>query len=487
MKKGRITAFLLSAALAVVPITASADDLSPASGTQIITQDSPEQTVSMAVTYIAEALGIQDAGITLSQESFVYSGKENEPKLTVTLTVDGEEVTLTEGEDFTAEYKDNTHAGTASVEITGIGYYGGTVTKEFTITPQEITVNVNDAESTSGKELAELTYTIEGEIAEGDDLGITLTTKADPAQPGKYEIVAEFADNPDYQVTVNAGTYTVAAAPASETELPSSSTSEPETTTTTTTTSAKPETSTTTTTTSAKPETTTTTTTTSAKPETTTTTTTTSAKPETSTTTTTTSAKPETTTTTSATAVTTTTAAETTTTAETTAPVQTFTEEMVQGETFVLPYANGYVYDVADDSILSVNEFGEVTALKPGTTTVTVTTPDGEVLTYTITVEEKLVRGDVDLNGLVNAIDAAQMLIYSAAKGAGEPIPMYSGDSADEKLEARALLQGDTDEDGVINAIDAANDLLYAAIVGAGDTPNWLEILGWDDWKSYEY
>lgn len=37
------------------------------------------------------------------------------------------------GEDYSLRYEDNTAAGTGKVFITGIGNYGGTLTKSFTI------------------------------------------------------------------------------------------------------------------------------------------------------------------------------------------------------------------------------------------------------------------------------------------------------------------------------------------------------------------
>ncbi|MCI8637691.1 MAG: leucine-rich repeat protein [Coprococcus sp.] len=66
----------------------------------------------------------------LSFETAVYTGKPLEPKV----TIDG----LKEGTDFTAAYNNNVEVGTATVVITGIGSYAGTISKTFTITaPQE--------------------------------------------------------------------------------------------------------------------------------------------------------------------------------------------------------------------------------------------------------------------------------------------------------------------------------------------------------------
>ena len=58
-----------------------------------------------------------------------YNGKEQ----TQAVVVRDGDTTLVNGTDYTLSYKNNTNAGTASVIITGIGSYTGSVTKEFTI------------------------------------------------------------------------------------------------------------------------------------------------------------------------------------------------------------------------------------------------------------------------------------------------------------------------------------------------------------------
>lgn len=73
---------------------------------------------------------IADSGVSLSQAAYTYDGTAKKPNVTVK---DGSSV-LKEGTDYTAVYKNNVNAGTASVTVTGIGNYQGTVTKNFTIT-----------------------------------------------------------------------------------------------------------------------------------------------------------------------------------------------------------------------------------------------------------------------------------------------------------------------------------------------------------------
>lgn len=58
--------------------------------------------------------------------SATYTGSAIEPKVTIK--------GLTEGTDFTVTYKNNVEVGTATIEITGVGKYVGTIVKTFTIT-----------------------------------------------------------------------------------------------------------------------------------------------------------------------------------------------------------------------------------------------------------------------------------------------------------------------------------------------------------------
>lgn len=68
--------------------------------------------------------------VNLSKDIFVYNGSAYSPDVTATTYMG---VELEPGTDFTVSYKNNTNAGTATVTVTGIGNYSGTVTKTFTI------------------------------------------------------------------------------------------------------------------------------------------------------------------------------------------------------------------------------------------------------------------------------------------------------------------------------------------------------------------
>ena len=137
-----------------------------------------------------------------------------------------------------------------------------------------------------------------------------------------------------------------------------------------------------------------------------------------------------------------------------------------------LTEAEGAVLTADDPAIAAADESGTLHALTPGTTGVTLTLPDGETLRYQITVIADVMRGDVNLDGKVTAEDAAQILIYAAAMGAGEPGVL------NPEAEAIAMQAADTNGDGMVNAEDAANVLLFAAAQGADGNADWSTILG---------
>lgn len=72
---------------------------------------------------------ISRCSISLSQTSYTYDGNPKTP----TVTVKNGSTVLRKGYDYTVSYKNNVNVGTASVIITGIDNYNGSVTKTFTI------------------------------------------------------------------------------------------------------------------------------------------------------------------------------------------------------------------------------------------------------------------------------------------------------------------------------------------------------------------
>ncbi|MCM1257542.1 MAG: leucine-rich repeat protein [Roseburia sp.] len=77
---------------------------------------------------------ISNCVITVAEETYVYDGTEKRPE---TIVKFGDE-TLTEDEDYTLIYGNNTNAGIATVTVIGMGRFSGGVKKIFSISPKEI-------------------------------------------------------------------------------------------------------------------------------------------------------------------------------------------------------------------------------------------------------------------------------------------------------------------------------------------------------------
>ena len=82
---------------------------------------------------------IKDTKITLTKTSVPYTGSALKPKVTIEANLNGKAATLKEGTHYTLAYKNNINAGTATVTITGKGYFTGTATKNFKITAKKLT------------------------------------------------------------------------------------------------------------------------------------------------------------------------------------------------------------------------------------------------------------------------------------------------------------------------------------------------------------
>lgn len=79
--------------------------------------------------YKEDTIKLGTANVTLSNNNYIYDGKEKKPDVTVKYGY----ATLQQGTDYTVEYSNNVKAGTATVTINGSGIYSGTVSKNFEI------------------------------------------------------------------------------------------------------------------------------------------------------------------------------------------------------------------------------------------------------------------------------------------------------------------------------------------------------------------
>lgn len=80
----------------------------------------------------AEKANIAACSISLSNNSFAYTGKAIKPTVTVT---DGSK-TLRKGTDYTVRFSKNKKVGNATVSVKGKGSYAGTLKKQFSIVPK---------------------------------------------------------------------------------------------------------------------------------------------------------------------------------------------------------------------------------------------------------------------------------------------------------------------------------------------------------------
>lgn len=85
--------------------------------------------------FTIEPADLEKCTVTLSYTSTTFSGSAKKPAVVVK-TAKG--TTLKKGTNYTVTYENNKEAGTASVIVTGIGNYAGTVTKTFMIKPADL-------------------------------------------------------------------------------------------------------------------------------------------------------------------------------------------------------------------------------------------------------------------------------------------------------------------------------------------------------------
>ena len=109
-------------------------------------------------------------------EDKAYTGSEMTQNLVVT-NYKGE--VLEEGVDYNVAYENHLNAssdenGPATVTITGIGAYGGTIEKEFSIAKKDITITVLDQAITYGETIEDEAYCVDG-LLEGHKVTVMLT------------------------------------------------------------------------------------------------------------------------------------------------------------------------------------------------------------------------------------------------------------------------------------------------------------------------
>lgn len=143
-------------------------------------------TGSQTVYFTITGNTINTCTATLSQTTYKYDGLYKEP----TVIVKDGYTTLTRNVDYKLTYNNNRAAGTATVLITGIGKYSGSMTKEFTIQGLDQTVKTKYTKYTRYPTSSNFRITA---TANGDGTGFTYTS-SDPSvakvsSDGEVEII----------------------------------------------------------------------------------------------------------------------------------------------------------------------------------------------------------------------------------------------------------------------------------------------------------
>lgn len=125
--------------------------------------------------------------ISLYGSEYSYTGSPIVPKLYVYYKSPNSYIsrTLEENRDYTVQCSDNINVGTATVTITGMGDYEGTVSKTFSITKQsisgyEVKISVADATYTGYNITPKITATLNGKtLTEGVDYAVDAVSAKD--------------------------------------------------------------------------------------------------------------------------------------------------------------------------------------------------------------------------------------------------------------------------------------------------------------------
>ncbi|MCC8072787.1 MAG: fibronectin type III domain-containing protein, partial [Clostridiales bacterium] len=156
--------------------------------------------ICMSFAFSANAaqkeLNSDTANVTLKTTSYIYYNNEKEPKPTVTYTENDSTVTLKNGTDYTLSYENNKNVGTATVTVTGIGDYTGSISADFTIEKYDLSQHTD----TVSVSLSYTSCTYDGTAKKP-----TVTVKC-PFNNTKETIVSGTDYTVKYSNNVNAGT-----------------------------------------------------------------------------------------------------------------------------------------------------------------------------------------------------------------------------------------------------------------------------------------
>lgn len=168
--------------------TVTEDDIHSQIYCVVTTEKCGEGVKSNEIT--VPGLNIKGAKIVMpSEETYSYNGKAQTPDVTVTLN----DKELEKNTDYMIDYVNNQNAGTATINITGMGRYEGSVSKDFTITKKAVTVSGIKAQGKkydgTAKNILNFNNVVINGLLEGDSLTVNATGTFTDAKAGDNKTV----------------------------------------------------------------------------------------------------------------------------------------------------------------------------------------------------------------------------------------------------------------------------------------------------------
>ena len=180
----------------------------------------------------AVKVSLADCEMTLDTERYVYDGEAKEPGITVK-SVGG---VVLGADDYTVEYENNIHAGTATAKVTGQGMYEGTKEAEFTIekAPRTLAAERTAYEKKEGDEAFSLEVSVSPEkslkYASSDEAVAAVSEDGvvTPLKAGDAVITVSAEEEEDFLGATLEITVTVGEEPQPDTEKPQPDTEKPQ-------------------------------------------------------------------------------------------------------------------------------------------------------------------------------------------------------------------------------------------------------------------
>lgn len=168
--------------------TVTEDDIRSQIYCVVTTEKCGEGVKSNEIT--VPGLNIKGAKIVMpSEETYSYNGKAQTPDVTVTLN----DKELEKNTDYRIDYVNNQNAGTATINITGMGRYEGSVSKDFTIAKKAVTVSGITAQGKiydgTAKNILNFNNVEINGLLEGDSLTVNATGTFTDAKAGDNKTV----------------------------------------------------------------------------------------------------------------------------------------------------------------------------------------------------------------------------------------------------------------------------------------------------------